>query len=285
MKRKVSFDLGLTTRIQLFDPDEPVRYQFATTVGTTIPMPAGFLIRGGYRFNIDQTFDEINRPSDSVLPHVRSDIVRYLDEGRSGLDALYVEKRSSLGRSFHYRGFAGVLEEMFSGAGGEVLYSPYRSRIGIGASLAWVKQRDYDKGFSHLEYETVTGFISAYWASPFHNYDVAIHSGKYLAKDVGMTLEVRRTFDNGWVVGAWATVTDVSSEDFGEGSFDKGLFLRIPLDGLFGKNTRSAYQTVIRPVQRDGGQRLDGYSGTIWHDQREARFDALSSKKERIRSW
>ena len=55
----------------------------------------------------------------------------------------------------------------------------------------------------------------------FYNYDVAVHAGQYLAKDVGATLEVRRTFRNGWQLGAWATMTDVSSEDFGEGSFDK----------------------------------------------------------------
>ena len=40
---------------------------------------------------------------------------------------------------------------------------------------------------------------------------------------------VRRTFDNGWMVGLWATKTDVSSKDFGEGSFDKGLFFKFHL--------------------------------------------------------
>ena len=31
----------------------------------------------------------------------------------------------------------------------------------------------------------------------------------------------------------------------------------------------------VRPVQRDGGQRLEDYSGNIFWDLRQARYDAL----------
>ena len=37
-----------------------------------------------------------------------------------------------------------------------------------------------------------------------------------------------RRFANGWAVGAYFTLTDVTSEDFGEGSFDKGVSIEIP---------------------------------------------------------
>ena len=109
-----------------------------------------------------------------------------------------------------------------------------------------------------------------------------MHAGKYLAKDVGATLEVRRTFSNGFMVGLWATITDVSAEDFGEGSFDKGMFFKIPFDGLFGRNTRGAYAAAIRPIQRDGGQRLEDFSANIWWDTRGARYDAFSDLKNRM---
>ena len=102
-----------------------------------------------------------------------------------------------------------------------------------------------------------------------------MHTGKYLAKDVGSTLEVRRTFNNGWMVGLWATMTNVSSEDFGEGSFDKGMFFKIPLDGLLGSGSRKVYSTLLRPIQRDGGQRLENFSGNIWWETRVARYDAF----------
>lgn len=277
---KINNTVNLRTRFQLFDPDDPARYQVYADLSSEYSLSSHWAIRSTFSINIDQNFDESNRKdSGSVLPRVRSDVVRYLDEGASGLDKLIIEGRNTYGSSLHYRGFAGVMEEMFSGAGGEVLYWPSKSRVAVGASVAYAKQRDYDRRLGHLDYDVITGHVSAYWASPFYNYDVAVHAGRYLAKDVGATLEVRRTFRNGWQVGAWATMTDVSSEDFGEGSFDKGFYFQLPLDSIFGGNSRSKFGMRMRPIQRDGGQRLESYSGNIFFDLREARYDAFAIDK------
>jgi hypothetical protein len=283
VRKKVFFDVGLGTRVQLFDPDDPARYQLYTNIGISLALPKSWTLTGSYGVDITHNFDESNRiNSNSALPRVRSDVVKYLQQGDTGLGSLYFEKRGSAYKGIHYRVFGGVLEEMYSGAGGEVLYQPFQSRLAYGLSANWVRQRDYDKSFKHLDYQTATAFASVYWASPFYNFDVAVHAGKYLAKDIGATLEVRRTFNNGWMVGLWATMTDVSAEDFGEGSFDKGMFFKIPFDGLFGRNTRGAYGTRIRPIQRDGGQRLEEFSGNIWWDIRGARYDAFSEMKNRL---
>jgi hypothetical protein len=280
---KVFFDLGLSTRFQLFDPDDPARYQLYVPVGINLLLPNSWLIRGVYDFDITHNFDESRRRnSGSVLPQVRSDIVNYLIQGDEGLDALYLEKRGSAFKHLHYRFFGGVLESMFSGVGGEVLYQPVQSRLAYGFSATQARQRTYDKSFDLTGYEVTAAFASVYWASPFYNYDVALHAGQYLAKDKGATLEIRRTFSNGWMVGLWATKTNVSAEDFGEGSFDKGFFFKIPFDGLFGRNTRGAYSTRLRPIQRDGGQRLEDFSGNIWWDLRGARYDAFTSLKNRM---
>ena len=125
----------------------------------------------------------------------------------------------------------------------------------------------------------MTGLASIYYASPFHNLDFALHTGKYLAKDIGSTLEVRRTFNNGWMVGVWATITDVSAEDFGEGSFDKGMYFSIPFSELLREGKRDSFRTGLRPVQRDGGQRLEDFSGNIWWDIRDASYDAFIKNK------
>ena len=53
--------------------------------------------------------------------------------------------------------------------------------------------------------------------------------GRYLAGDDGITIDFSKRFKNGFKLGAFATFTDVSSEDFGEGSFDKGIYVAIPL--------------------------------------------------------
>lgn len=270
-------EINLRTRFQLFDPDDPARYQVYADLSSEYALSNYWAIRSSVALNIDHNFDESNRKvSDSVLPKVRSDIVNYLNEGESGLAKLIIEGRNTYGRSIHYRAFAGILEDMYSGLGGEVLFWPTQSRVAVGISLAYAKQRAFDRQLDHLDYDVLTGHISAYWATPFSNYDVAIHAGRYLAKDMGATFEVRRTFRNGWQVGTWATFTDVPFSDFGEGSFDKGFYFQIPLDAIFGGSSRSKLGTLMRPIQRDGGQRLDGYSGNIFWDLRESRYDAFS---------
>ena len=133
-----------------------------------------------------------------------------------------------------------------------------------------------------LDYKTNTGFLSLYYASPFYNYDFAIHIGKYLARDTGATIEVRRTFDNGFSVGAFATFTNVSAADFGEGSFDKGLYFKIPFDSFLPNNQRGSYSAFIRSLQRDGGQKLDDFTGTLWFNLRSLRYDSFINNRDRM---
>ena len=273
---KIINTVGVNTRFQLFDPDDPARYQLYLGIGSEYTINNHWSVKSVFSVNLDTNFDESNRvESDSVLPNVRTGVVKYLTEGKTGLDVLLLEGRDTLGHSLHYRAFGGILEEMYSGLGGEVLWWPSRSRFAVGASLAYVKQRDFDKSLKHLDYEVITGFLSAYWATPWHNYDAAIHVGQYLAEDIGATLDFRRTFRNGWQFGLFASLTDIPFEEFCEGSFDKGFYFQVPIDGLFGNRTRSNISTRIRPVLRDGGQRLESHSGNIFWDLRQARYDAL----------
>ena len=78
-----------------------------------------------------------------------------------------------------------------------------------------------------------------------------------------MTLEVIRRFDNGFVLGAYATKTNVSSKQFGEGDFDKGIYLSIPLDALLPRSSKFALGFAWSPLTRDGGARL-GRSNTLY---------------------
>ena len=80
-------------------------------------------------------------------------------------------------------------------------------------------------------------------------FDLKISAGEYLAGDVGSTIEFSRTFSNGVRFGAFATFTDVSTEQFGEGSFDKGIFFNIP---IFGNSIAYTW----RPLTKDPGARL-----------------------------
>ena len=271
----------LATRIQLMDPNEPLKHQLYVRATAGLEVTRNLNLRSSYTFDLTNDFNT-KRPSDSVLPRVRSEINRYLTEGENGIDSFYFEYKDLVGTDLIFRSYGGVLEEMFGGLGSEVLWTPFMKRWGLGLNLNWVKQRDFAKDLNFQSYSTFTGHMSMFYATPWYDFDVGVHVGRYLAGDQGFTVETRRTFDNGFSIGAFFTRTNVSKEDFGEGSFDKGLYLRIPFNLLMPLNTRSGYRTIFRPIERDGGRRLEGFTGEIWWDRRAVRFDALERQKSHM---
>jgi hypothetical protein len=84
-----------------------------------------------------------------------------------------------------------------------------------------------------------------------------LHVGRYLAGDYGATFQVTRRFDNGIEIGAYATLTNVPFSVFGEGSFDKGFIVHIPLDNVLPVHTKNDFEFDFSPLTRDGGQMLE----------------------------
>jgi hypothetical protein len=80
--------------------------------------------------------------------------------------------------------------------------------------------------------------------------------GQYLAGDKGATLDLKRTFANGVSMGVWATKTNVSAAQFGEGSFDKGVYVSIPFDVFSPRSSSGVAYIAWQPLTRDGGARL-----------------------------
>jgi len=278
----VGFDVGLDLRTYLFDPDHPFLYQLSASVRGSVDFGDDWSLNGRWMQNITSQFDQIARGGGSALPPVRTDQKEYLQQGKSGIDNLALVKRGKLRDDIYYQAYGGILEEMYSGVGGEVLWRPFDKPYAIGVNINAVQQREFDKMFGLRDYRTVTGHVSLYWATPWYDFDVAVHTGRYLAKDVGSTLEIQKRFANGWSVGAFATLTDVPFEVFGEGSFDKGLIFRIPFDLYSAKNTRGAYRTIIRPINRDGGRMLDNWPGSLWENMRDTMADRLRRNQVRM---
>jgi hypothetical protein len=277
-----SFNVGLNARMYIMDPDFPLLYQLSAVVDGAVDFGDGWSANGRWVQSIKSQFDRIQRDGDSQLPPVRTDLRKYLQEGKSGVDSFALVKRGVLREDVFYQLYGGVLEEMYSGAGGEILWRPFDKPFAIGANLNGVVQREYDKGFGLRDFKTVTGHVSLYWATPWYNFDVAVHAGRYLARDIGATFEIQKRFSNGWSVGAFATLTDVPFEVFGEGSFDKGLVFRIPFDLYSTKNTRGAYRTIIRSINRDGGRMLDNWPGALWENMRGTMADQLRRNEHRM---
>ena len=145
---------------------------------------------------------------------------------------------------------AGYLEPFFAGVGGEILFKSVKSPIAVGIDMHTVRQRDFDMLFALSNYQTSVGHVSLY-VDTGSKFDLEINAGRYLAGDWGATTKISRIFSNGWEVGGYATITDVPFETFGEGSFDKGIFVVIPLDWAIGKPSRQKRRFELRPITRD----------------------------------
>jgi len=212
-----------------------------------------FFFSSNIKYSLVDNFDDLTIPPVNTYPaQVRSDIKDYLrniDEGiiigRAQLDYHITPKKNH-----HLMFTGGILEEMFSGFGGEYLYFKSNSNYAIGFEIFNVKKRDYKMRFGTQDYENTTHSLNFYYRNyDYIPFDMKISYGEYLAGDEGTTFELSRSFINGTKFGVFASFTDVSLEQFGEGTFDKGIFFNIPIYGNFISYT-------WRPLTKDPGARL-----------------------------
>jgi len=260
-------------RLVLGDASRTALWQAALLGTARMELGWGVSLAGGVAQVLAQNLDRA-APSDSVLPRVRSDYARYAEDGRNlALPSLYAEGMWSLAPDVFARVSAGYLEPMFAGVSAELLWRPHDRPFAIGLDVNHVAQRDTDQRFGLRDYRVTSGHLSLYADLPWWNLTATLRAGRYLAGDWGATLEIGRRFASGIEVGAFATLTDVPAGRFGEGSFDKGIYIRVPLD-LFGLASRGVAGAVIRPTQRDGGQRL-AVENPLWEVTREGREEAL----------
>jgi hypothetical protein len=252
------FSWGIAPYIStsLFDPESPFRADFGAELSASYDIAPGFVLSGSAQVKLFGNLDASSRTPDSLLPNVRTNALQYAREGASGIGHLTLEYFARPGRNLYSRVSVGYLESMYGGVSAELLWKPVSSRLAFGAEINYARQRDFDRLFGFRDYDIVTGHATAYYS--FGNgLEASVDVGRYLAGDFGATVSLARTFGNGWRVGAFATKTNVSAEEFGEGSFDKGLTLSIPLSWFVGQPSQRSLNAVIRPITRDGGARLD----------------------------
>ncbi len=250
-------------RFSLFDPGQPFRSNVGLRFGGDFHIGSGWIASGSVSTKIFGNLDNITRVTTSRLPRVRSDTAIYAARNEPVIDYLTLAKYGRLGPDFYSRITGGYLEQMYAGASGEVLWKPVNSRLAFGAEINYVMPRDFNQLFGTRSRRTTSGVIPEFngHISTYYDFGNGFHGqvdgGRYLAGDWGATISLDREFANGWRVGAFATKTDVSAGNFGEGSFDKGIRITIPLSWMIAKPTRQSTSLTIRPLTRDGGQRLN----------------------------
>lgn len=266
------FDLGL------FDPEEPLRYEFGAEARASYELLPGLIATGAIR---QRAFGDIKQSGPGVpgergrrytpeeyladpslettpegVPRVRSDTRMYAGNTSPIIPELTLAWFAKPSDQVYSRVTVGLLERAYGGASAEVLWKPVNSPLAFGAEVNRVRKRDFDALFDFRDYEVTTGHVSAYYEFS-QGFIAQLDVGQYLAGDRGATFTLTREFANGWRVGAYATKTDLSAEEFGEGSFDKGVTFSIPISWATGTPTRERAESRIRSLSRDGGARVE----------------------------
>ena len=205
---------------------------------------------------IDNFENTKDRP-DSSLPHVRTDIVKYLQQSEDiYIDSFQLDYFFTPHKDLYSKVSLGIFERMYGGFGGELLYKPFDKNFYIGLESFYVKKRDFNQLFDFLDYKTNTSHVYLnYFYEPL-DINLNLSAGRYLAKDDGYTFDLSRVSRLGIKMGFFFTRSNVSAELFGEGSFDKGFYFQIPIDLLTKGYTTSTADFRLTPLTRDGGQKL-----------------------------
>jgi hypothetical protein len=237
-----------------FDPENPVRLDFGAELSANYSFTPNLVLSGRARKKIFGNRDQSTRSDFSSLPRVRSDANLYAKADFS-IPELSLTYNFRPGPDLYSRISVGYLESMFGGISAETIWKPVHSDLAFGATVSHVRQREFNQLLGFRNYSVLTGHATIY--KDFSNgYSAQFDAGRYLAGDWGGTLSIARRYSNGWEIGAYMTLTDVSFDDFGEGSFDKGIRFTVPLEQILGKPTPSKRNLLIQPVLRDGGAKL-----------------------------
>ncbi len=254
---RLSWSLYPYIDTSLFDPDDPIRF----TAGAELLAKYKFLpltsISSSLRQPIAGTLADIQRGPKGGLPNVRSDFMYYHRDISNNLFINYVTLDQYFKPSPNIYGLVniGFLEFMYAGIRTEIIWKDNTKPYGFGIDFAQVQKRDTDGRFK-LKNEHFNTYLTSIYYNLQNDWIIKVDGGKYLAGDFGSTISIKRTFNNGWEIGAYATLTDVPFSTWGEGSFDKGITIKAPLNWFSGKKSRSYSSATIKPITGDGGAKL-----------------------------
>ncbi|MGR5094938.1 YjbH domain-containing protein [Vibrio maritimus] len=235
-------------------------------------------LSGTVHLNLVDNYDKFNYivpPDGTDVPRVRTLFRAYVSDNTLWVNNLQATYFHEFGNGFYSQVYGGYLESMFAGAGGELLYRPLNKNWAISADINLVTQRDPRSAFGLFNEEQqnipefgrpfkavvkgTTGFLTGYYMPQWSFIDntlLKVGVGQFLAGDVGTRVDFSKQFKSGVIAGAYASFTNLSSEEFGEGSFTKGFYVSIPFDIMTVKPSANRANFNWQPITRDGGQML-----------------------------
>lgn len=273
---KLGFDVS-PTMVQSFGGSEGFyMFNIGVTGSANYKFTDNFEFGGSLYLNLYDNYDKFlyDVPPDGTdLKRVRTLIRQYVHDNPVRMNNLQLTWMDNLSDNVSYQAYGGYLEMMYGGVGTEFMYRPLNSQWAFGIDVNYVKQRDPDNMFGFFKDEhqfdpligrayrvqtgAVTGHATVYYQPEwFPNTLLRVSAGQYLTEDKGVTVDLSKQFDSGVIVGAFATKTNLSADEYGEGSFTKGFYISVPFDLMTIKSTHSRAFLSWIPLTRDGGQML-----------------------------
>jgi len=257
------------------DPSGALRYELAAVSNFDKRLGAGLYFNSALKLNVVENISGVTQASNSLLPHVRSDIAEYKRGSRFKINRALLNKYMTLDERLYARVSGGLYEEMYRGVGGQVLYLPKDSRWAADLTVDALEQRGFKGLFDKRDYRTVTALGALHYRLPY-DITVTARGGRFLAKDEGVRLEFKRRFSSGVEIGAWYTKTngkDITAPGSPDNPYnDKGVFLSVPLNIMLLSDSQSSAGFGISPWTRDVGQMVAS-PGDLYDLMEDARRD------------
>ncbi|WP_275723436.1 YjbH domain-containing protein [Vibrio furnissii] len=272
-------------------PESFYLYQIGFNTNANVWLTNNLEASGSIYVNLADNYDKFNyvennpHISNFAVPRVRTMFRAYVHDNPVRLNNLQLTWFEQPLQQVYTQAYAGYLETMFAGVGGEVLYRPLNSNWAIGVDANLISQRDPDSWFgiysdpyvyydgynasncstgdvscqAYVLDQGTTGQITTYYTPQWEWIDNTLFKvsvGKFLGGDKGVRVDFSKQFKSGVIVGAFATVTDLTTEEYGEGSYNKGFYVSVPFDIMTIKPSTSRANIAWQPITRDGGQML-----------------------------
>lgn len=220
----------------------------------------GFIMGSGLRLNLADNLSRIDEIRPAAILPVRSNVSSFAQR-RVALNRVYIGWLKTLKTDVHLALTAGQLEEMYGGAGGEILYRPFGKTWAIGADIYEALKRDpaYTLNLGYNGDHLLTGHVNAWYEIPKTDMTAQLRLGRYLAQDFGGTLALSNRFDNGAALEAFVTATDAADFDLFGGTTHvySGVKFSVPLGSIKYIPQGSEARFTLAPFGRDAGQSLD----------------------------
>ncbi|TAL59040.1 MAG: YjbH domain-containing protein [Legionella sp.] len=240
-------------------PDGYILYQAGVFASGAFTLDNSSFLSGVLAVRLIDNYDHFVYDGPSDLPRVRTDMRQYILTSPTTIPNLQLSHMEQISKNQFVSIYGGLLEPMFAGVGAEWLYRPWHSPLAVGIDFNLVQQRGFAQDFSLQDYKVGTGQVTLYWNTGWSGILTQLSAGQYLAGDRGVEIDISRTFKNGVVIGAYASKTNVTAEEFGEGGFNKGIYVIVPFDDILPISTPGNAYFGWQPLLRDGGAELNRY--------------------------